>query len=144
MKPENVNIYVHRGTDFELSVTLKDSDNVAINVTGDTGHAQIRKPPGTNPKGRGDLIDTLTVAVSDGPNGVFTVSAARADTYDYPIGNYYWEFARTRNADSKVLGPYLSGTVYIRDCCAMLAENNPLLVMGNPLLVNGGQLLVAS
>lgn len=40
---QKINLIIDQGTDFETSLLLEDEDNIAIDLTGFTGRAQLRR-----------------------------------------------------------------------------------------------------
>lgn len=73
---ERLNLLIRQGATFEAEVTLANPDASAVDLTGATVRAQVRRKA----LDAGSPLATFTVAVTDAPGGVFTFSLSAAQT----------------------------------------------------------------
>lgn len=62
-------IYIEQGSTFSLKINLKDSDSVAIDLTGYTGRGQIRKKSTDT-----TYLAQFDVSITDATNGEVTIT----------------------------------------------------------------------
>lgn len=89
-------ISFHRGEDVTLRVTVSDQDitgwSLAFAIARGYGeNAVVEKTTGTG------------ITITDGPNGIFEVTIADADTDNLPTGGYVWEAKRMDDGQEAVL-----------------------------------------
>ena len=73
-KPTYHNILIYQGATFSDTITVKNTDNTAFDLTGWTGSGTIKKPETS-------LSDTtLTVTVTNATAGIMTISLTSAQT----------------------------------------------------------------
>jgi uncharacterized cupin superfamily protein len=114
-KGQELDLVIRQGATFgPIICTLKDELNVAINITGATFEAQIRKTPNSR-KATGCAVSTAMV---DAVNGQFsfTITATESakllagDTENSPESLYYWDLEMTLGT---VVTPFCYGTVKV-------------------------------
>tara|TARA_R100000951_G_scaffold98794_1_gene88933 strand:- start:377 stop:718 length:342 start_codon:yes stop_codon:yes gene_type:complete len=88
------NIIVSRGEDFSFTLTVADS-NGAINITGDTFTAEIRRAGGK------PLVASFSFVITNASNGVVDATLPKAETLKLD-GNtaYKWDLFRFENTAS--------------------------------------------
>jgi hypothetical protein len=100
------NITIEKGIDFEMTLELKDSDNVAINITGYTFKAEARRKSSTG------VAATFTVAITNASTGTVKVSMPASTTRTLPVGKLLYDLVSTYNS---VIKRYVTGTVSVKD-----------------------------
>lgn len=112
--PANFNIQFLAGDSYELFVQWTDANNVPIDLTSTTLDAEIRTLSIDTV-----VLDTFTIAVTDAPNGRFTMSLSPAQTQDLlpltdnplkPSGSFVYDVQST---DSGVVETFLSGSIAV-------------------------------
>jgi len=73
-EPGTLNLRIVCGDSFTKTLTVQESDGTAINLTGITGRAELRKRFG------GALIQAFTVAIPTPTNGQVTFSLTATET----------------------------------------------------------------
>jgi hypothetical protein len=68
-------ITIDQGSTFSKSITLKDDNDVVINVTNDTFRGQVRKHHSST-----DIQATFSFTITDGTNGVVAWSLSATDS----------------------------------------------------------------
>lgn len=104
--PSNYDLVLYRGDYFPISVTLKDSNGVAINLTGYTAKAQIKK----NYSDNAPYDFTVTM---DAPNGKVNLVLTSTVSETILAGNYIWDFQVTNPSGN--VRTYLAGDVVVYD-----------------------------
>jgi hypothetical protein len=85
------------GEDRTLQFTVTDAAGVVVNITGWTLQWKLEASQG------GTALVTKTGTVTDGPNGVCTVTLAAADTVGLTAGPKWHVLARTDSGNASVL-----------------------------------------
>lgn len=86
------NIIIDQGTDFSIDVTLTDSNNAVIDITNSTFASQVRKHYSSSNS------VSFTVAKTDSPAGVFTLSMNAATTSTLSAGRYLYDVEMVLNS----------------------------------------------
>lgn len=86
------NIVIDQGTDFEVTINVRDANTTAIALTGFTGTAQIRKYYTSSRKY--DMGVTINA-----PLGEVTMSIAAANSAAIPAGRYVYDCVLTSNTN---------------------------------------------
>lgn len=109
MTPGSYSFSIRRSVTWEgLRLELLDSERVAINLTGYTAHAQMRRKAGT------EVILEFTATVSTEDAGVVDLAQLTDEqTAALPLGRFAWDLVLKK--DGVVHGPYLAGTVTVED-----------------------------
>lgn len=98
--PASLDLDIYQGTDFEMSITAKDSTGAVIDYTGWIAKSQIRESEQS-------VQPALTFSASSGlgPNGVIALSAASASTVSlYDKGkDYVWDCKLTSATRTDVI-----------------------------------------
>jgi hypothetical protein len=97
---------IQRRAVYDLTLQFKDSDDVAINLTGWTAAAQIWD------KGRTTKYADFTVAYTDRVNGLIKISLTDTQTTSLPDTCYY-DVLLTDTTGRKEY--YLEGTFYVSE-----------------------------
>jgi hypothetical protein len=79
-------ITIQQGASFAKTLTLKDSNNAVINVSGDTFSGQVRKLHSST-----DIEATFTFDVSNGSNGIVTWTLTAAQTRAMGTGKFVYD-----------------------------------------------------
>jgi hypothetical protein len=82
------NLIIDQGSSFSTSIALTDNDGVALNLTGYTGAAQIRKHYTSS------TAVTFTVTI-DVPNGEVLLSLTSTQTAAIAAGRYVYDVELT-------------------------------------------------
>jgi hypothetical protein len=90
------NIFIDQGADFSTTVTISDSSNSALDLTGYTALAQVRKTYESTTS----TAFTATFA-SDRTTGQITISLTDTQTSTLEHGRYVWDLLITDAAGSK-------------------------------------------
>ena len=99
MPAGDYSIKAEQGATFLRTFTWKDSDSVAIDITGYTAKMEVRSGPGTV------IILTLTtensrISISDPTNGIFFITVTAADMAPLVPGNYKYDLVMINGAVS--------------------------------------------
>lgn len=79
------NLEINQGADYTRTATVKDALNVAVNLTGYTVAAQIRKNP------TADIYVAFTTQVTNATLGKISISLTHAQTAALAAGNYMYD-----------------------------------------------------
>lgn len=84
MSAGKLDFYIEKGTDWLRTITVKDSDGVAVNITGYTVRGQLRETHDASTK------TDFTMTITDGAAGTFTVALTDTVTegIEYNTGVY--------------------------------------------------------
>jgi hypothetical protein len=82
------NIVVDQGTDFSTTVQIKDDNGVAVNISGYSANAAIRKTYFSS------NATVFTTAV-DGNNGIITLTLAANSSANLSAGRYVYDLQTT-------------------------------------------------
>ena len=89
------NLFVDQGIDFSISIALTDSTNSALNLTGSTFLAQIRKSHGSS------TVKGTFTASHDGTGGNLTLSLTDVQTAAIEAGRYVYDLVITDSSGTK-------------------------------------------
>jgi hypothetical protein len=103
--PNNYDLAIYKGDFVELYVTVKDSNGVAINLTGYVPKAQI-KTDYDAVSATGEFTCTLT-----GVTGQVKIYLSSTASATLPVGSYIWDF-QLKRPDNDVR-TYLTGDVTV-------------------------------
>jgi len=87
--PAAVDLYLYKGDDFSMTLTVTNPDGSAANLTGATFKAQIRSAPGA-----ATVLASFTTSVA---TNVITLTMAATDTLTLPAGAA-WDCQMTTSA----------------------------------------------
>lgn len=79
------NIFIDQGTDFSITVDVTDANGSALNMTGYTAAAQIRKTYSSS-----SAAGTFSTAIA-ASNGQVTLSLTDSQTTAIPAGRYVYD-----------------------------------------------------
>ena len=79
-------ITIDQGSTFSKSITLKDDNDVVINVTNDTFRGQVRKHHSST-----DIQATFSFTITDGTNGVVAWSLSATDSAAMSSGKLVYD-----------------------------------------------------
>jgi len=85
MSARNVNLVVDQGVDFDATFTIRNTNNSALNLTGYTAEAKIRKHPAAT------KFTAFTITFPDRINGVVKVALSDTDTSALEGGRYVYD-----------------------------------------------------
>ena len=86
------NITIDQGTDYEVTINVKDANTTAISLTGFTGQAQIRKYYTSSRK----YDFTVTVSAN---TGEVTMAMSAANTANIAAGRYVYDCVLVSNTN---------------------------------------------
>lgn len=108
MTPATLNLEVWIGATFgPVLITCNDSDSVAVDLTGWTAYAHVRKTKG------GDLTLDLEPIITDAAEGEITITLTDEETAILTAGKYAWDLLLETDT-GEILGPYLVGNFHIK------------------------------
>ena len=87
------NIFIDAGADFTTTVTVTDSTGSALNLTGYTHAAQIRKSYDST-----SATVAFTTATTDATGGKFTLTLTNTQTAAIPHGRYVYDAVITQTS----------------------------------------------
>lgn len=79
-------ISIYQGDFYTHEARIKNSSNNAINISGRTYTAQIKKS-----KGSGSVVASFTTEITNAANGILTFSMSASNTGNIPSGTYYYD-----------------------------------------------------
>lgn len=85
-----LDLTIEQGATFSRTITVKDSSNVAVNISSDTFAGQVRKRHQS-----GTVEATMTCTVTDGANGEFTAVISSTDTTAMDPGDFVYDIEWT-------------------------------------------------
>lgn len=106
--PTNFDIELYKGDYFPLTITLVvpvGNNTAPLNLTGYTGHAQIRANFGT------EAIYPFTVSIPTPANGKVELVLPSSVSAGIPAGGYVWDF-QVREPSGNIR-TYLAGDVTV-------------------------------
>jgi hypothetical protein len=83
------NLFVDQGSDFEITLSLTDSVDDALNLTGASFLGQVRKSHGSN------TIKATFTTTNDGTGGNLTVKLTDVQTAALESGRYVYDIIQT-------------------------------------------------
>ena len=103
--PGTYDMTIQRRSDHSVDVTLKDSNNAAVNLTGYTLASQIWD------SGRTSKAADATVSVTSATGGTFTWSLTDTQTATFTADEYKYDVLLTNGAGLKEY--WIEGTIYM-------------------------------
>ena len=100
------NISIVRGTNFDVSMTLKNAQNVAINVTNYTFKAQIRRKESTG------VSAEFTITKTNASAGIIKLALTKTQTQSLPKGKLKYDLVANDGTEVK---QYITGTITVSD-----------------------------
>ena len=89
MTARNINLVLDQGVDFEATFTIRNENQSALNLTGYTGSAQLRKHP------EASKSTPFTVTFPNRVNGQIKVAMASTITTTIEGGRYVYDLVLT-------------------------------------------------
>ena len=89
MTARNINLVLDQGVDFEATFTVKNENSSALNLTGYTGEAKIRKHPSAT------KYNAFIVTFPNRVNGQIKVAMASTITTAIEGGRYVYDLVLT-------------------------------------------------
>jgi hypothetical protein len=110
MIPAKLPLKITRGTTFKpVIIHCKDKDGAAVDISGWTPFAEVRKSSCDS------VVVDLAPTVTDGPAGEITIPAIQDETtVGYTAGDYFWDLILETPAGER-LGPYVADRFAIRN-----------------------------
>ena len=103
--PGTYDMTIQRRSDHSVDVTLKDSNNAAVNLTGYTLASQIWD------SGRTSKAADATVSVTSATGGTFTWSLTDTQTATFTADEYKYDVLLTNGSGVKEY--WIEGTIYM-------------------------------
>ena len=100
------NIDITRGTNFDVSMTLKSATNTPINVTNYTFKAQIRRKASTG------VSAEFTITKTNASGGVIKLALTKSQTQSLPNGKLKYDLVANDGTEVK---QYITGTITVSD-----------------------------
>ena len=100
------NITIEKGITFDVSISLKDNNNAAINVTNYTFKAEIRRKAETG------LEKAFTVTKTNASGGVIELSMSKTNTQALPKGKLIYDLVANTGSSNKIIR-IITGTVTV-------------------------------
>lgn len=85
-----LDLTIEQGTTFSRTITIKDANDVVVDITNDTFAGQVRKRHQS-----GVAEATMTFAITDGANGEVTASISATDTSSMDTGDFVYDIEWT-------------------------------------------------
>ena len=89
MTARNINLVLDQGVDFEATFTVKNENSSALNLTGYTGEAKLRKHPAAT------KYNAFIVTFPNRVNGLIKVAMASTTTTAIEGGRYVYDLVLT-------------------------------------------------
>ena len=89
MTARNINLVLDQGVDFEATFTVRNEDSSALNLTGYTGEAKIKKHPAAT------KYNSFIVTFPNRVNGQIKVALASPATTAIEGGRYVYDLVLT-------------------------------------------------
>ena len=89
MTARNINLVLDQGVDFEATFTVRNVDSSALNLTGYTGEAKIKKHPAAT------KYNSFIVTFPNRVNGQIKVALASTATTAIEGGRYVYDLVLT-------------------------------------------------
>ena len=105
IEPGTYDMTIQRRSDHSVDVTLKDSNNAAVNLTGYTLASQIWD------SGRTSKAADATVSVTSATGGTFTWSLTDTQTATFTADEYKYDVLLTNGSGLKEY--WIEGTIYM-------------------------------
>ena len=86
-------ISIYKGDSYTHEVRIKNSSNTAINISGRTYKAQIRKT-----KSSETIIQTFTTAISNAAAGILNMTLSSNASSNINTGIYYYDLEETNGS----------------------------------------------
>jgi hypothetical protein len=86
-------ISIYKGDSYTHEVRIKNSANTAINISGRTYRAQIRKT-----KSSETIIQTFTTTISNAAAGTLNITLSSGTTSNINTGIYYYDLEETNGS----------------------------------------------
>lgn len=86
-------ISIYQGDSYTHETRIKNSANTAINISGRTYTAQIKRS-----KGSDSVVASFTTSITDAANGILTFSMTSSNTANIASGIYYYDLEETNGA----------------------------------------------
>ena len=83
------NLFVDQGSDFTITVSLTDAADSALNLSGNTFLAQVRKSHGSN------TVKSTFTTTNDGAGGNLTLTLTDVQTAALENGRYVYDVLQT-------------------------------------------------
>ena len=88
-----LDLTIEQGATFSRTITIKDSSNVAVNITSDTFAGEVRKRHQS-----GTTEAAFTFTITDGANGEVTATISATDTAAMDAGDFVYDIEWTSGA----------------------------------------------
>jgi hypothetical protein len=85
-----LDLTIEQGATFSRTITIKDASNVVVDISTDTFAGQVRKRHQS-----GTVEATMTMTVTDGPNGEVTATISATDTAAMDTGDFVYDIEWT-------------------------------------------------
>lgn len=109
MTPGTLDLTIYRGITFGRTLTCTDSAGAAVDLTGYSVQADVRRHPKS-----ADVEFDLNAEISDEPGGIITLSLSdeETDALEENLPTLRWDLVLTNNSGER-FGPFLLGSVRV-------------------------------
>lgn len=121
-----VNLFVDQGSDYTLTLTVKDDNGNATDITGYTVEAYFQKWTGSN------TVYKFTPTVTDATNGKLQIKLSGSVSDDIPSGRYNYDVV-INNSEQDITRRVIQGQVTLSPTAS--PKGATLLETGNKLLL---------
>ena len=121
-----VNLFVDQGSDYTLTLTVKDDNGNATDLTGYTVEAYFQKWTGSN------KVHKFTPTVTDATNGKLQIKLLGSESDDIASGRYNYDVV-INNSDNDITRRVIQGQVTLNPTAS--PKGATLLESGNKLLL---------
>lgn len=101
MAAAKYNIVLEQGVDYSLEITLKDSNNLAIDLTDNTFESRIRRSPETDAIKLNSTPIQFTATITNASAGQVTFTLSDDKTAALPGDNLIYDIFRTDSSGAK-------------------------------------------
>ena len=92
-----LDIVIEQGVKFQRTVQIKDKDDNAVDIGGDTFQGQVRKRHNS-----ADTEAAFSISITDAENGKISVSITQTQTTAMEAGEYVYDINWTPSVGNKV------------------------------------------
>lgn len=121
-----VNLFVDQGSDYTLTLTVKDDDGNATDITNYTVEAYFQKWTGSN------QVYKFTPTITDATNGKLQIALKGSVSDDIPSGRYSYDVV-INNAANDITRRVIQGSLVLNPTAS--PKGATLLETGNKLLL---------
>ena len=123
-----VNIFADQGSDYTLSLTVKNDSGNVTDLTGYTAEAHFQKWSGAS------KVYTFTTTITSAATGALQIKLLGSTSDDIPSGRYNYDVV-IHNTEFDITRRVIEGSLILRPTAS--PKGATLLETGNKLLLEG-------